>query len=331
VAFVTDGMQWSFNGWHPEEIRDAIDTLLERVRVAYERDEKVWIGDDFQTRHVLGGLDLWSLFSPVAPLALPAELGQELAAWLGRAPLYADEPNWPEGIGESLISVNCAEAVENNDLAWVHHSIRAGRPMACLSLRERGKCETISSQGRASVHWVNSENEHRTFWRDAIDIEGDNEAVLERFSPHAFPDLYFYNNVWRGLSRLAGGYSAIRTQLRRYLSTLDDYGAWAFTFPPPALSPDEAVTAESDVQPSSQIIERRFHGLNLDMAPENSNVYADGQCRRAREVTLGNRTLYCEWHGKLERHRNRIHVHKPVPEADEKVVIAFFHEHLPLP
>lgn len=67
------------------------------------------------------------------------------------------------------------------------------------------------------------------------------------------------------------------------------------------------------------------------MAPENPDVYLDNRCRRAREIAIGERTLYCEWHGKLELHQNRVHIHPPVIESNGKVIIAFFHEHLPLP
>jgi len=330
MAFVADGSQWCFDGWHPQEIVDGFEKLLERVSVARDRNETVWIGDDLQTRHVLGALDLWSLFSPIAPIQLPAEIGQELAAWLGRAPHYADEKEWPDGLTDALIRVDDDAEVQNDDLAWAHHWVRAGRAVACLCLTQSGPHTTVSRQGVATVHWIQSEADHRAFWRSAVDVEGDNQETLERLAPHAFPDLYFHINVWRGVGRFGGGYAAVRGQLRRYLSVLDDHGCWAFTHPPPALHPGEPVLPAAG-RPSNQVIERRFHGFNLDMAPENPDVHSDGTCRRAREIELADRTLYCEWHGKLERHRNRIYIHEPVPEAGGKVVIAFFHEHLPLP
>jgi hypothetical protein len=56
----------------------------------------------------------------------------------------------------------------------------------------------------------------------------------------------------------------------------------------------------ADGLPSNQIIEHRFKGFNLDVAPEKPNVYAHGESRKARETKLGTRTLYCEWHVKLE-------------------------------
>ena len=331
MAFVVDGAEWDFNGWTTEEVVGAIEALIARVWTARDRDEVVWIGDDLQTRPVLSDRDLWSLLSPDAPIMLPSELGQELAAWLGSAPRYLDEEPWPDWVLETLIQVNVLPAQLNSDQAWAHHHVRMGRSVACLGIKRSGPHTTVSRLGSATVHWVANEATNRAFWRAAINDEGSSAETLERLAPHAFPALYFHTGVWQELRNFAGGYLAARAELQRYLAALDDHGAWAFTFPPPALALGEAAGPDGDALPTNQVIERRFRGLNLNMAPENPDVRADSKCRRAREITVGDKILYCEWHGKLEPHRNRIHVHPPVPESNEKIVIAKFHEHLPLP
>ncbi|CAJ0849122.1 hypothetical protein AMST5_00079 [freshwater sediment metagenome] len=330
MSFVVDGTQWRFDDLSPHEIGASIERLLDRVSTALDRNEIVWIGDDLQTRSVLYNLDLWSLFSPEAPISLSAELAQELAAWLGRAPRYADEVEWPEGLDDILIRVDDDET-ESADIAWAHHHVRAGRPVACLGVTKPGPRKTESSHGNAIVHWVVDEATHRAFWRSAIEVEGDNEDTVQRIAPHAFPDLYFHDGVWDGLKHLAGGYYALSSEIRRYFAVLDDHGKWAFTCPPPALSPGEAADPSVTSSPPNQIIERRFSGLGLTMAPENPDVYADRRCRSARQIKIGEKTFYCEWHGKLEPHRNRVHVHSPAPESKEKVIIGIIHEHLPLP
>lgn len=331
MAFVVDGAEWCFNGWSTGEIVYAIESLLDRVQTARDRNETVWIGDDLQTRPILDDYDLWSLSSASSPVQLPGELWQELAAWLGMASRYLDD-EWPDGMDDTCIQIGSAQMEDNVDVAWAHHKVRCGCAVACLGLKRSGPQETLSNQGKSSVHWVTDEVTHRAFWRAAINVEGDNEATLERLAPHAFPDLYFRHGVWHGLHRLAGGYLALRSEIGRGLAVLDDYGKWAFTFPPPALSPREPIAAGHESQrPSNQVIERRFQGLGLTMAPEKPEVFADGKCRLAREITIGAHVLYCGWHVKLEPHRNRLHVHSPIPESDERVVIAIFDEHLPLP
>ncbi|CAG2159543.1 hypothetical protein LMG26411_06780 [Cupriavidus numazuensis] len=333
MAFVIDGSEWSFDTWTVQEVCTALEGLLERVWSARERGEVVWIGDDLQSRHVLPNMDIWSLCAPDAPITLPIELQHELAAWLGSAPRYADQNIWPDGMVETTrIRVGNAPHVDNPDVAWAHHHVRASRAVACMSIRSDGPHNTQSDLGNSVVHWVRTEQSHREFWRDAIDVERDTEETLERLAPHAFPDLHFHPPVWRQIHNFAGGYNAVRLRLRAYLAALDDHGCWAFMHPPPALRPDEvALVVDPTAQPSNQIVERRFHGMALDIAPENPNVYQDAYCRRARQITIGQRTIYCEWHGKLERHQNRLHIHAPIPESNNKVVIAIFDAHLPIP
>lgn len=332
MAFVVDGAEWRFDGIPAVEVAAAIDSLLERVWIAKDRGEVVWIGDDLQTRHVLGDFDLWSLSSGKTAVQLTPEVWQELAAWLGSARRYVDETDWPEGFPDaSTISIGEELAEENTDVAWAHHSVRARRAIACLGLRRIGQHSTVSTSGTAVVHWVTNEQGHRAFWLDAIDVEGDSTETLQRIAPHAFPDLYFDDGVWRGLNDFEGGYAAVRKTLRNVLFVLDTDGAWAFTAPPPPLTRREPPGPDLDARPSNQVIERRFRGFNLDMAPEKPDVFRDRTCRLAREIALGDATLYCEWHAKLEPHQNRVYVHAPVQASGGRVVIGIFHRHLPLP
>ena len=57
----------------------------------------------------------------------------------------------------------------------------------------------------------------------------------------------------------------------------------------------------------------------------------NNHCCRAREAEIGGRIVYCEWHIRLEPNRNRIHIHRPVKESCEKVVVGVIAKHLPLP
>lgn len=330
MAFVVDSQEWCFDNWSVEQISTALDGLLQRVKAARERNEKVWIGDDLQQRKVLGELSIWEWYISKGEVNLPPEIWQELSTWLNFAEYYLDEDVWPDGMTDTSIQIEQDIPQHNVDLAWAHHNVRTGTSVGCLSFQRSGRHKTISSQGNAELTWIRSESAHRTFWRKMIDY-AENEAALESLAPHAFPDLYFHAGVWHGVRRLGGGYLAMRSEIKRYLSILDEYGHWAFTFPPPSLNPQDKTKYEGEVSPSNQILERRFRGFNIVMAPEKPNVYADTNCREAREITIKGKKFYCEWHGKLEPHRNRLHIHKPVPESNEKVIIAIIDEHLRLP
>ncbi len=330
MSFVVDGAQWRFDGWSAEEIDSALSALVDRMQVARSRKERVWLGDELQTSPVLGNLDIWQLWSPDSPVRLPVELQQELSATLALAQRYLDEEPWPQGMEHVRISIGNEPAADNTDVAWAHHHVRAGRAIACLGLQRTGAHHTRSDAGAADVHWVTDERGHRAFFRAAIDVERDTAETLIRLAPHAYPDLHFLHGVWRGLGDFEGGYARVRLDLRQHFAVYDDHGKWAFTSSPPAETEDDPRPSQGGA-PGQRLVERRFALRGVEVAPEKPNVAQDKTCREARERTLKGRTLYCEWHGKIEKYINRIHLHPPIPESDGKVVVAIFHAHLPLP
>jgi hypothetical protein len=279
---------------------------------------------------MMGDLRLWDLFGPDAPIESSGEVLQELAAWLGTNPFYAVEDDWPEEL-DDIIKIGDDFPIQNTDVAWAHHHNRAKRATACFSLRRNGCVSTQISDGTATVQFVQSEKQRTAFWRDAILIEGDTAATLIKSCEKAYPNLYFHGAVISAVSQLDGGYDASRHLVRKTLATLDDHAGWIFSRPPPTLSFNEAYDTTSDERPTNQIILGRFRGVGLNVEPENPNVGLDRVCRKAREINVGGQILYCHWHVKLQPHRNRIHIHAPVPEASGRTVIAIIHEHLPLP
>ena len=332
MSFVVNGADWNFNALSPAEVEEMIDRALAFVETSRERGETVSIGDDFQTRPMHGDATLWDLFSADSPLSLSRELSQELSAWLMRAPCYADSEFWPAGFEDAMISIGGAPLINNEDVAWVHYSIRSGVPSASLTLRASDVILTSTTSGNIEIHFVSDESGRTHFWRDMIILDGDSLDSLSQFASRAYPDLHFVEGVFTGADHhLAGGYLALRHRVRRALEVLNDWGFWVFTSPPPALAPGEAPPLDPAASPSNHIIELRFAGFGITAAPENPDVRGHKESREARETFISGRTLYCEWHVKLQPHQNRIHFHKPVAESGNKVVIGMIDEHLPLP
>ena len=160
---------------------------------------------------------------------------------------------------------------------------------------------------------------------------GDNVESLNCFGPKAYPHLFFHDDVLSNVAALDGGYLSSRQIVRRALAILDDNANWIFTRPPPTLSFDDAYDASSEELPSNQIIEARFRGAGLVVAPENPNVHDDLKCRKSREISVAGQKLYCHWHVKLELHRNRIHIHAPISGTGDKTLVGIIKDHLPLP
>jgi hypothetical protein len=330
VSFIVNGAEWDFNGITSADAQALIERALEFIETSLERREVVAVGEDFQTRPMNGAESLWELFHKGSALALPPEMSRELEAWLMRAPVYSSGP-WPPGFADEGISIDDAPSTPNPDVEWVHCAMLDGVPIACITLGPSRLAQTATAAGNAQIHFVNDEAGRKAFWRSAIVVAGDTLASLVTYAPKAYPDLHFVKGVVNDAGKLGGGYLASRERVQMTLATLDDWGSWAFTCPPPVLTPQEDMPENAHGLPSNQIIEHRFKGFNLDAAPEKPNVYAHADSRKARETKIGMRTLYCEWHAKLEGHRNRIHFHAPVDESGHKVVVGMIHEHLPLP
>lgn len=168
----------------------------------------------------------------------------------------------------------------------------------------------------------------------------DNAKTLKLLAPNAYPNLHFFKSVWDGIVDFEGGYVRVSAELRRYLAVLDDVGHWVFTEPPPAISPTDTVKPLTGRNPTSAIIEERFKGAGLTMAPEKPNVRIKDKHRKPREILFEwtneagrkeTKILYCEWHGKIEAHTNRVHIYPPIPESGNRLIVAIFHKHLPLP
>jgi hypothetical protein len=327
MSFVIDEADWNFNGLTTETIVDQIERRLDFVAVSLKRSEQIWIGDGLQSRRMRGAETLWQM---VGDPGFPGEIAQELAAWLGQGNYYTDSPAWPAEADDTVIVVDGAAPEDNADISWVHHNLRSGTAMACVSGRHAGKHQTQTAHGDVDIHFVVSEAGRIAFWRDAILFSGDNAASLQRFAPKAYPNIYFPPGVLGNVNRLAGGYLALRSDVQAAFSALDEHGVWLFTEAPPAVSPDEPRVGV-EPSPSNRIIEERFQNLGLNGAPEKPNVRHDQVSREAREMTLNGVLLYCEWHIKLEPHRNRVHLHGPLPQSGGRVIVGMIDEHLPLP
>jgi hypothetical protein len=330
MRFVLEEASWAWDGSNREAYIERIELLLDRLDVARERHESFAASRELLEQKILDAHTLNDLFwSPDLPLNLPSEVRQRLAALFLAIRYWDDEIEWP-----AVDVVIAGTRVLSPSAALAHARVNQRAATACLPLPGRwsGPCELAVEEVKKQVHFVVDEPSHRAFFRDILELERADEAVLAELVPHAFPDLFFLENVWDGLRQFQGGYARVRDDLHHLLAVLDDHGAWVFTDETGRLSSDDPVSGEAKRTPlTNQLIERRFKRWGFEIAPENPDVRANGACRRARERELKGQTLYCEWHYKFEKHVNRAHIHPPVGVSGGKVVVAIFRDHLPLP
>lgn len=332
MRFVLEESSWAWDGSEPSAYIERIEQLLDRIDVARDRDEPFSASRELMQQKIFAEHELYALlWDEGSPLRLPVEVLQRVNALFGAIRYWDDEMEWP-GFDARI----AGRDVVSPSAVLAHARVREGEATACLPLPGtfEGPCEVVVNGAEAHIHFVVDEASHRAFFRDGLDVERTDAAGLEALAAHAFPDLYFLDGVWDGIRHFEGGYVRVRSDLHRFLAVLDDHGAWVFTDETGRLSRDEREPDKNEQTHravTDQLIERRFKRWGFEVAPEKPNVKADGDCRRARERGLGGRTLYCEWHYKFERHTNRAHIHRPVPESGGKLIVAIFRDHLPLP
>ena len=329
MFFVLEEASWEWDGSDREGYIERIEQLLDRLDVATERDEGFAASRELLEQNIAGAPLADVLWGGDGPLALPREVQERLTPHLSRMEYWDDDEPYREI--EATIE---DEAVVSPSAVHAHGQVCEGKAIACLPLPGRwsGPRTVVVDDRAAVVCFVTDEVAHREFFRDMLAREKLDEAGVVALAPHAYPSTYFLEDAWRGLRGFEGGYARVRDGLLRFLAVFDDHGAWAFTDETGRLSPSEPVSSDGRRVPvTDAIVQRRFTGWGLDLAPEKPNVRAHGSCRRARTRTLAGESLYCEWHHKLEPHINRVHVHRPTEGSGGRVIVAIFADHLPLP
>lgn len=329
MDFVLEESSWAWDGREPAAYIERVESLLDRLDAACERGEVFMASGELLAQRLAGERSLADLlWGDDEVIALPHDLRERLAVLLG--PLrFWDE----DGIYPGLDVVIGGVEVFSPSAAYAHARVGAGDATACLPLPGiwRGPQAVIVGERSESVHFVSDEATHRGFFRDQIAARKI-EGAVEPLAPHAFPDTYFVDDVWRGLRDFEGGYTRVREDLLDFLARFDDHAGWIYSDTTGRLTRDETALPHDAPQAiSNKILEDRFAALGLLVSPEAGDVYKNERSRTARERAVGGRVLYCEWHFKIERYINRVHFHGPVAESGGRPIVAIFHKHLYLP
>ena len=122
----------------------------------------------------------------------------------------------------------------------------------------------------------------------------------------AFPRLVFAAGL--SFRNFQGTYRTLRPQVVHHLGRINDEFA-------------EAYAEERGM--SNEISGR----LGIDVSIEG-NTRGSQRLMRQRDVEFCGRVYRCEWHSKIEPHRNRIHFHVIDGTSEKKILIGIFNEHL---
>ncbi|GGK67564.1 hypothetical protein [Nocardia camponoti] len=188
-----------------------------------------------------------------------------------------------------------------------------GVMLACLTTMRAGRrgaraVRATSGDSSVAIHFVADSSDGPSFWRAIIDAEPD---LLDDFADHqhlAFPNTVFAENIWDQISRFDGSSLEVRRALIANLGGLDDYvlRIWA-----------------EHSEPIQRIKQMQI-AASVNCSPESPNTHKNSKAMHQRLVEFDGEQITCQWHAKLERHRNRIHfaVH------DGRLFVGIFADHL---
>jgi hypothetical protein len=316
-----DEASLDFRGLHPEKLERHLDQLNEVLDHLRRRGLPVrvhpWLWDSVEC--IDGSLICDFIYQPAR-----SSVSRDTLRLLG---LQLDRcPTWNEGEHGFLHSLEAVELrpaggdtpapdlpvrLEPAFSVGIVLSPERDRPMACLvfgGCRRRG---LWSAAGDRHAYFFAKTSELPGFWRSLYALEQVTEPDFLQLADHAFPDLLLHPGLSFG--RFDGRYRDLRDRVVAILGVLNDYFA-------------AAMTAHSGLPHK---VKAALGQYGLDLSPESPNTRGSSRLMALREVTLDGRVYRCEWHAKLEPHRNRIHFSHPSRELGGRIVVGIFVDHLP--
>jgi hypothetical protein len=150
------------------------------------------------------------------------------------------------------------------------------------------------------------------FWRSLYGSENIPEKDFFAMAPMAFPNLICAQGL--SFSGFEGTYQATRDRTVEILAALSDHFLRVFR--------------ECNGVPHT--VQSALGQYHLDVSYESAKTRGSAKLMKHRELVHHGRTYRCEWHAKLERHRNRIHFFVPDPqESEQRLLVGHLIRHFP--
>ncbi|KUL62711.1 hypothetical protein [Streptomyces sp. NRRL S-1521] len=230
-------------------------------------------------------------------------------------------PSWDTDVAGLPEQVEVAGSAQ--ELAWslcyAWWRARQGQHITCLVFPDgdRRGWLPVSAVDVATGEPVTEEVFHLAeasalseFWRSLFTREEVPEPEFFGRAHTAFPRLAFADSL--SFRKFDGTYAEMRDWVVQVLSVVHDHFADAL--------------ARHKGQPHQ--VQAELGRFGLDLSPESPNTRSKPRAMKQREVDHEGETYRCEWHGKKERHRNRIHFSLPDTRLGGRILIGIFVDHL---
>jgi hypothetical protein len=309
---VLDESSFAFGAHDVEQVRTAVAELNDLLESLRARSHPVAMWSDLYEVDCQEDLVLHDLLFDPERSPLDRDERTRLMQALTRL-RYWDE-DAPSGVPLEVTVDGTSEAVFAPTIGYALLAATQRFAVACVVLplvapvgrrKVRGEC------GEGEVFFFSSAEALPSFWRATIAFEKPPEKEFYRRALDAFPNLVLHPGLSFG--SFEGSYQDLREPVSAVLAEIND----GFT----------AVWYEVSGQPHE--VEVRMGSRGVDMSRESVKTRGSHKHMAMRDVDHDGVWFRCEWHAKLERHRNRIHFSLPSEALDGRILIGLFVDHLP--
>ena len=283
-----------------------VESMIDELQALQEGGERVDILSGWGSTNCLEGEDVANILAHGN--VFDRDISSLLLRLLGRCGTWDEDPTT---VVDDEVVVD-QEPYKSFGIAWARKRVMAGCGMAIVAAPHRfsGGSHTVDQLTQpepVDVSFVASPVDHPTFYRTLYSVENVPEVEFFQIAVKAFPDLAFAPTL--NFQHFQGSYVHRRPEVVRHLSLINDRFL-------------ELYKAEFG---SSRNISMR---LGIDVSIEGHDRKSEALMRH-RDVKFRGRIYRCEWHSKVEPHRNRIYFHSGDEWTNGRVLIGVFHRHLP--
>ncbi|GAA3859636.1 hypothetical protein GCM10022243_26840 [Saccharothrix violaceirubra] len=305
---VLDESSFDLRGHSREQVVDAVEKFGDLLADLRHRDQSIAVWSALYEVECDTGLLLHDLLFDAERSPLPRDVRARLASALTKLPAWDDTA--PADVPLD-VEIDGGDPVFAPTIGYAVLAAARRHGVACAVLplaRVCGQVKVATAAGTTEIHFFAEAAELTAFWRTTMVAERITETEYFRRWALAFPSLVRHDSL--SFSAFDGDFAALCAPVTTALSAIND----------------QFVTALADAKGQPHEVERvlRTHGV----VATRESVKTRGSPRHMamRDVEHAGRIVRCEWHAKLEPHRNRIHFSLPLEGG--RVLIGLFVEHL---
>jgi hypothetical protein len=300
----------------PDSLQDALGTLAELLQPLTDGRTVAFVDAAYDTECLPSTKLIDALYSPdggishddrirLQTLLDKCRVVQPTEADLPRPVRVADGPeresSW--GVAHALARAADGRAVSVLLTRYVLEPDWPSGWVTVTRMTEEGHDEVLA-------HVLRCPEDVPGFWRGVYTHEGVPAERFFAFAQDAFPQLLFADSL--RLHHFKGSYPQVLPWLVRLLGALNDHFARVL----------------SECGGDQNKVMRRFRALGLEISPESPNTRKNAKAWEQRNVGHEGATYRCEWHGKRQWDRDRVHFSLPIAEQDNRILVGIFVGHL---